>query len=113
MLTEPTLNDVYERLGERLGRLTAGVDGLRDDLSEAKADREKLAGKVDGIADRTARLEQIIDKIEPTVDGLATLRTRALGGLAVILFVGGVAGYVAGLWLTELKLWLVRVIAGH
>jgi len=109
MLTEPTLNDVYERLG----RLTAGVDGLRDDLSEAKADREKLAGKVDGIADRTARLEQIIDKIEPTVDGLATLRTRALGGLAVILFVGGVAGYVAGFWLTELKLLIIRLVTGH
>jgi len=113
MLTEPTLNDVYERLGERLGRLTAGVDGLRDDLSEAKADREKLHGKVDGIADRTARLEQIVEKIEPTVDGLANIRAKAIGGLAVIVFVGGVVGWLAGLWITELKLWLVRVIAGH
>jgi len=108
-MTEPTLTDVYERLG----RLAAGVEGLRVDLSDAKADREKLAEKVDGIADRTARLEQIIEKIEPTVDGLANLRTRALGGLAVILFVGGIVGYVAGFWLTELKLWIIRVVAGH
>lgn len=109
MLTEPTLNDVYERLG----RLTAGIDGIRDDMSEAKADRERLAGKVDGIADRTARLELIIDKIEPTVDGLANIRAKAMGGLAVIIFIGGVVGWLAGLWLTELKLWIIRLVTGH
>ena len=108
-MAEPTLNDVYERLG----RLTAGIDGVRDDLAEARADREKMTTKVEAIADRTARLEQIVDKLEPTVDGLANLRTRALGGLAVILFVGGVAGYIAGFWLTELKLLIARIVTGH
>lgn len=108
-MTEPTLNDVYERLG----RLTAGVEGLREYLSKADTDREKLAEKVEMISDRTARLEQIIEKIEPTVDGLAGLKTKAAGGLAVILFVGGVAGYVAGFWLTELKIWIVRLVTGH
>lgn len=108
-MTEPTLNDVYLQLG----RLTAGVEGLTDKLSEAKDDRERLAEKVDGIDDRTARLEQIIAKIEPTVDGLAGLRTKAAGGLAVIVFVGGVVGWLAGIWLTEVKLWIVRIITGH
>jgi len=108
-MAEPTLNDVYLQLG----RLTEGIEGLADKISEAKSDREKLGEKVDGIADRTARLEQIVEKIEPTVDGLANIRAKAIGGLAVIVFVGGVVGWLAGLWITELKLWLVRVIAGH
>lgn len=108
-MAEPTIADVYERLGS----LKATMDGVRDDLAEARADREKLAVRVEAISERTAKLEQIVEKIEPTVDSLSNLRTKAIGGLAVIVMIGGVAGWFVGLWVTELKLWLVRVIGGH
>lgn len=109
MSTEPTLTDVYERLG----RLTAGVEGLKDHLTKEDADRERLADKVDGIDNRTVRLESAFTKMEPTVEGFAALESKAVGGIAVLVFVGGVAGWFAGLWLTEIKFWLIRIITGH
>lgn len=108
-MSEPTLNDVYLQLG----RLTAGVEGLTDKLSEAKEDREWLAEKVDTVSDRTARLEEIVKKVEPTVDQLASLKTKAIGGIAVLVFVGGIVGWLAGIWITEVKLWIIRIITGH
>lgn len=108
-MAEPTITDVYERLGG----LTSKVDGVREDLADAKHEREKMVSRVDDIAERTAKLEQTMTKLEPTVDSLTNLRARALGGLAVLFIIFSFVGWLAGLFLTELKQWFFRVSGWH
>jgi hypothetical protein len=72
-----------------------------------------LAAKVADVDVRTAKLEQTMKKLEPTVDSLADLRKKALGGIAVIVLIFGIVGWLVGLFLTELKTWLVQVLGGR
>lgn len=108
-MTEPTLSDVYERLGG----LRSDVGGLREDMAEAREDRQKLAADVSELTLRTAKLEQIVEKLEPTVNSLTDIRKKAIGGIAVLVFLLGFVGWIVGLFMAELKTWLIRVIAGH
>ncbi len=112
-IQEPTLTDVYDRLG----RLTEGVSGLREDLAEAREDRKELTSRVDDWAARTAKLEATIARLEPTVDTVSTAlagwRNKVAGGLMVIGILAGFLGWAVGIFLTELKLWFFRVFGGH
>jgi hypothetical protein len=111
-MTEPSITDVYERLG----RLTASVEGIRTDIAvseeHSRDHREKVFTRLEDMSIRTGRLEHTVTKLEPTVNSLSNLKAKAAGAIIVLGAIGAVLGWIASYFATELKALVIRVFGG-
>lgn len=104
--------------------LRTSVDLLREDArradDQAREYRDKMYARLEANTERTTRLEanfgemqRDVAEMKPTIAGLTALRAKAAGVIVGLGIVGTIVGGLIGLYASELKGWLFRLVGIH
>lgn len=101
-----------DTLNKEIGALTAGLQNIERELSEAREGRRRTYEKLEGMERRLDRIEyqqetmrQTLGVMSPTVNEFATMKTQAQGAGRLGLFLWKLGGLImaaaagaAGMW---------------
>lgn len=105
----PSNADIFEKLG----RLAANVEGLRDDFNrsedQARDHRATVYKRFEELAISTAAVEMRVEKIEPVVETFTNFRMKTAGAIFVLGMIGATMGAIAAYFADGIKAFLTRL----